>query len=374
MLLLMVLFSLCPLRVAAQLDGGRAYLKVCNHGSIEVDVATAVSDIDLAFRKNWIVKGWTNIPPGDCKGPYSDSVHGVAYIAFRFASGHAAKVEITARAGGSADYGKNYWGKPVLSRADKNFCMPSDKFAYRTYDADPGGGCNLLEVSGAGRGQYFAFQTALYFQPDGQQCYDVPQVVRIESGSCAGGEYGLTITPTETDHVIVVQPGVDSSDNRGSDNSASENVKQFVDLLKSAAKAANEQQKQNDETEKKAAAQREAHYQKENRQRWAGSHQSPASYDPQWVGQNMVVTGTVSRVEVTAGRPPWVIIYFKESPDATFVVCSPYPDMFQDRVGPNLSTLVGKTLQAAGEVEGPYCGHNTKGSIKVVVSSQWQVQ
>ena len=73
--------------------------------------------------------------------------------------------------------------------------------------------------------------------------------------------------------------------------------------------------------------------------------------------------------------PPWLTIYFKESPDATFVVCSPYPDMFQDRVGPDLSVLVGKTLQAAGQVEGACCGHKiSKGSIRVVVSSQWQVR
>ena len=67
-------------------------------------------------------------------------------------------------------------------------------------------------------------------------------------------------------------------------------------------------------------------------------------------------------------------IYFKESPDATFVVCSPYPDMFQERVGLNLPALVGRTLEAAGQVESPYCGQKgTKGSIRVVELAQWQV-
>jgi len=113
----------------------------------------------------------------------------------------------------------------------------------------------------------------------------------------------------------------------------------------------------------------------DNRKRWGGSHQSPAAYSPQWMGQNMVVTGTVSRVEVSPGSPPWITITFKESPDATFVVCSPYPDMFQERVGQDLSVLVGKTLEATGQIESPYCGRKmSKGSIKVVVSSQWQVQ
>jgi hypothetical protein len=66
---------------------------------------------------------------------------------------------------------------------------------------------------------------------------------------------------------------------------------------------------------------------------------------------------------------------FKESPDADFVVCSPFPDLFQEKVGLNLSVLVGKTLEAAGQVESPYCGQKTsKGSIRVVESTQWQIR
>jgi hypothetical protein len=114
----------------------------------------------------------------------------------------------------------------------------------------------------------------------------------------------------------------------------------------------------------------------DNRRRWAGTRQSPAAYDPQWIGQNLVVIGTVSRVDIdTKGFPQWVTIYFKESPDATFVVCSPYADLFQERVGLNLSALVGKTLEGAGEVESPKCGPNaSKGSIRLVESKQWQVR
>jgi hypothetical protein len=76
-----------------------------------------------------------------------------------------------------------------------------------------------------------------------------------------------------------------------------------------------------------------------------------------------------------SGSPQWMSIYFKESPNATFVVCSPYPDLFQERVGLNLSALVGKTLEAAGQVESPYCGQkgSSKGSIRVVESTRWKI-
>ena len=114
--------------------------------------------------------------------------------------------------------------------------------------------------------------------------------------------------------------------------------------------------------------------QENNNQRWAGTRQSPAAYDPQWMGHNVAIIGTVTRVEVDPnGSPNWVSIYFKESPDATFVVCSPYPELFQEKLGLNLSTLVGKTLEAAGQVESPYCGSKaSKGSIRVVESTQWK--
>jgi len=107
----------------------------------------------------------------------------------------------------------------------------------------------------------------------------------------------------------------------------------------------------------------------------AGTGLSPAAFDPRWMGQNVTITGTVSRVEVdTSGSPQWVSIYFKESPNATFVLCSPYPDMLQEKVGRDLNALVGKTLEATGQVESPYCGGKApKGSIRVVESAQWKI-
>jgi hypothetical protein len=147
----------------------------------------------------------------------------------------------------------------------------------------------------------------------------------------------------------------------------------YGDFLKALAKA--EQESKKPPVLSMLGQQMAERDQEDNRKRWAASQQSPASYDPQWMGQNIVVRGTVARVEVSSSRPPWITIYFKESPDATFVVCSPYPDMFQERFGPDLSVLIGKTLQAAGQVESPYCGHKVpKGSIRVVESKQWQVQ
>jgi len=100
--------------------------------------------------------------------------------------------------------------------------------------------------------------------------------------------------------------------------------------------------------------------------------QSPASYGAAWMGQDRVIRGTVSRVSVRSGvRPYWLTIFFKESPDAAFVVCSPSPDMFQETVG-DLYRLVGKTLEVTGQVEGSMCA-GKGASIRVVDSQHYRV-
>lgn len=100
--------------------------------------------------------------------------------------------------------------------------------------------------------------------------------------------------------------------------------------------------------------------------------QSPASYAAAWMGQSQVVRGTVSRVSVDFnGSPKWLTIFFKESPDAAFVVCSPYPDMFREKVG-ELYALVGKTLEVTGQVERSMCAGKAA-SIRVVDSKHYQV-
>jgi hypothetical protein len=103
--------------------------------------------------------------------------------------------------------------------------------------------------------------------------------------------------------------------------------------------------------------------------------QSPASYGAAWMGQDRVIRGTVSRVSARFGaRPYWLTIFFKESPDAAFVVCSPYPDMLQETVG-DLYRLVGKTLEVTGQVEGAMCAGNGKAaSIRVVDSQHYRVE
>jgi hypothetical protein len=247
-------------------------------------------------------------------------------------------------------------------------------------------------------GPFFSFTTALYFKPVTSSCFKL---------DCSGGGYVLNVAPVPGD--VNVHASVGSS-SVPSAADAEAGLKMIADFLAAAAKAGKEDRQKQVQAEAAAAkaqllevrnqqaaseaapkqttaaaaagvrdaqvpAQIVERNEESNRQRWAGSRQSPASWNPQWMGQNIVIVGTVSRVEVApSGSPQWVTIYFKESPDASFVVCSPHAGLFQEKVGLDLSVLIGKTLQAAGQVESPYCGHKVpKGSIRVVESKQWQV-
>jgi hypothetical protein len=93
-------------------------------------------------------------------------------------------------------------------------------------------------------------------------------------------------------------------------------------------------------------------------EKWKSPVFMVSAYDPKWIGQTLVLKGTVSRVEVERdGDPKWVHIYFKESPDATVTGCSPFPEMLRKTYGNDLSILVGKIIEMAGQVE-KFCPPN----------------
>jgi hypothetical protein len=181
---------------------------------------------------------------------------------------------------------------------------------------------------------------------------------------CKGWKGSIRVTTARQVH--------SAGSKNGKDQSRVDTGISYGDFLNALAKAQAQEPKAPPVVSMQTMAARE---QEEHRKRWGASHQSPASYDPQWMGKNLVVTGTVSRVEVRSDPAPnWVTIYFKESPDATFVVCSPSPPIFRAQVGPDLSVLVGKTLEVAGQVEPPYCGNKVpNGSIRVTGSEDWQL-
>jgi len=410
-LLLFLFGAAVPLR--AQTPDSEVFLHVCNKGTVPVEVVAAQKNEPVLGigKLYWDVDG-TTVAPGECKRVYWSSAGYPAYIAFGFAdakgrwgSGRIARVP---------DFGtfSGMWfqTKNILTGAAVALCAQKDETSYRSEGDIPANCTGLKYVTDfnghliapdARYGPLLPLASALFLETVGQSCTD--------GGELSPCHHYLNISPSATDRELHATQGTgsgaDSADSKDSDNLSATQVLQALAKIAAeehqreakaaaAAKEAQERQLREQATAReqkqkqilaadaagnpnvKVEAQMIRREEENNRQRWAGTRQSPAAYDPQWMGQNIAIVGTVSRVEVDPdGSPQWVTIYFKESPNATFVVCSPYPDLFQERVGLNLSALVGKTLEAAGQVESPYCGQKnaSKGSIRVVESKQWQV-
>jgi hypothetical protein len=406
---------LIALSAASDLHAQRtnANLTVCNKGTVGVNVVVVERSLAINLIRVLHVDGWAVVEPGACRQVYHETEDGnieraqPAYIGIGF--GDAKHRLVTGTVDAVPDFGSSLFDK-ILTRSDLKFCVSNNRVFYNIKDPafyrseDPtDNNCAGFHPDHVGvvanDGPFFSFTAALYFRPVTGSCFEL---------DCHDSDYFLNVAPGRNDadgnlHASLGSPS-------GASVEPTDSGKGLADLVGLLAKAADDEKKRQAQAEAAAAqaqlqqarnqqAAREEQQKRikaaaaagdptakslaqivnrneeTNRQRWAGSRQSPASWNPQWMGQTMVVVGTVSRVEVApGGSPQWVTIYFKESPDASFVVCSPYPDLFQEKVGLDLSVLVGKTLEAAGQVESPYCGHKVpKGSIRVVESKQWQL-
>jgi DNA-binding protein H-NS len=400
-LLLLQFGTVVPLRAQTPVSG--LYLYVCNKGTIPVEVVTAQRNEPFlgVGRLYYDIHG-KSIAAGKCEYAYGSSNALPAYIGFGFddAKGQWGSGTI-AQVPDFGTFARWFQTQKILVGAAQAMCVRSDETDYRS-DGDIPTDCNSLELTGGpdvGHGPLLPLTAALFLDIGGLSCRNG----LVGGNSC---DYYLNISPSASDRDLHARRG--SSSGTDMAETGNSGIAQFLQALakaaaeerqreaKAAADAADAQQRHLTEQAiaraeyKKqilvadAAGNRAAKIpaqiirreEDDNRQRWAGSRRSPAAYDSKWMGQNVAIVGTVSRVVVdTNGSPQWVSIYFKESPDAAFVLCSPYADLFQERVGRSLSALVGKTLEAAGQVESPHCGDKTaKGSIRVVESSQWQVR
>ena len=151
-------------------DPGRAFITICNRGSLDVDVATARQLYDgLTGRSNgqWSVRRWTHVVPGECDGVLEWHMERLTGFSYKFAPSHpvhiafsfkdangvrgAGKLKLTrnplgllggwneARFGGSDDYDS-------LQQSDKQICVTKDSNEYVMTGTDPASLCNAREA------------------------------------------------------------------------------------------------------------------------------------------------------------------------------------------------------------------------------------
>ncbi len=382
----MLLWAVSALLAPAQLCA--TTLNVCNKGQIEVRYATAHRHGHGFFPGSWVVQGWYPIPPGACENVYhtNSSVGEDIHVAFGFTDSTGT------------------WG-PVRSldnpdsqvkRSDKHLCVTNDPFEYTLAVRDnsnyivgkddfDGGACKEGQVS---------FPAAIYFHA----AYDEG----CGSYTCYGGKFEhaeFNIALTAKDRAIAAGPQTVTS-SRGPDaptpvktpaqtaaeekaSAAAQGLGSILKALQDAADAARQQRAQAEQAGRQreaqeddartkraearidalrgAAAQGNAkaqlsvkladEYEDSWKQLWASPHYAVSAYDPQWMGKNVVLRGTVASVQLdTSGYPVYMTVYFKESLDGTVTAYSPYSDLFRGKYGSDFSGLIGKVVEVAGHV------------------------
>jgi hypothetical protein len=95
-----------------------------------------------------------------------------------------------------------------------------------------------------------------------------------------------------------------------------------------------------------------------------------SSYDSHWLGKEVEVRGTVSKVDLDKGKfPPYATIHFKESNGDRLTVYTPNSDMWQDSWGESFAGLIGKPI----DVFGPVRDWREGAGVEVLTTDQLRV-
>jgi hypothetical protein len=399
---LQTLILLIPLSGAFPLHaqgGGAAFLQVCNKGTVTVSVVVGMENEDMFSWYNLDVSGWVRLTPGACERVYNHRAvtesPPAGYIGFAFFDSQGqftpARIDSVPNLGSyHYTFLKNVfrWGSdgPVLSKSKKTLCVHQAVLSY-SVKTESYIDCSTFHPRNDA-GLFYPLTTQLQFLP-------TPHQISIETGATWGGEFYLDVAPKPGDPDLHASKGTESGADAKDDVDAGKVLKQLGDAIDAARRRELEKERAAAEAERQRRAQAEGARQKrleiaaangdpnaklslevaarleaESRLKWSAPRLSPGAYVPRWMDENIVLRGTVARVEVKAtGFPQWLTVFFKESPDATFVVCSPYPELFQQKFGKDFSGMIGKTFEVVGRVETPYCAGKTA-SIRVLEAQQ----
>lgn len=371
-------------RLALAQDVGYADLTICNKGTVHVSVVLAAEADDLLSGYTLDVDGWYVVAPRECKhmvhiqGAAGEKTNPV-FLGFAFFDQKGQFT--TGRAAQAPDLGLWYsnWVQaarsgtsgPVLSRSTQTICVSRDEIGYRI-TTRAAVNCATFRPAGSA-GPFLALVAALRFQPAASKI--VPLGPELQS---VGGDYYLNVAPKANDLELHASKGTESGDDTrtAGDSNEPSLLKDFLDAARRTGEAESARKRAEEtrrvEANRKVAEARARNplwieYEKQQQAKWGAPRLSAGDYSAQWMGKQMHVSGTVARASVAYGSPSWLTLHFSDSPNGAFVLCSPSPSIFTGLFGDDLNALVGKKIEAIGEVESPLCG-GASGSIRVLDS------
>jgi hypothetical protein len=343
------------------------HLEACNQGNATVYAFNTFPGPDGYVSQTL---SWVPIEPGECNNLYSVAVPGVesAYIGFALKDRDGRLVSVPATV---PNYGRNAKGAQVFIAASKAFCaLPywdgADFTVFKSKDENSGEHCDewvSTKIADPARRHYAAFASSIYFSPS-LDCSGF--------GGCQGNSYQIDVNLADGRSRIMLSR---------TPSPMEVGMKFLAQMLDAYEKA-----KKYEDYEKQVELQsRFARFKPGSAMSWQEQWEkapqlSAAQYDSSLMNSTVVVRGVIDHYRVdTRHFPNWITIFFRDAPNGPFVVCSPYPDMFQEYVGMNLDALVGKTLEVVGPVEGPMCsrdapGQSLTGSIRVLESGMFHIK
>jgi hypothetical protein len=334
------------------------HLEVCNQGDETVYAFNASKAGTIA---------WMKIEPGGCDNVYAQAAPGVdpAYIGFALKNRDGRLVSVPSNV---PNAGTNANGVPLFRSASTAFCAhpyPED-FSLFTSDGNSGAHCDdyvSKKISDPVHRRYAAYSSSVYFSPS-LDCSVL--------GSCQGNSYQLDVNvAADRGRITLVRPPTPMEIG----------MKFLAQMLVAYEKAKVDSEQQQLAELQNRFARFKAGSAMSWQEQWEKAPQiSAAQYDSSLMTSTVIVRGVIDHYRVDTRRfPQWITIFFRDAPGGPFVVCSPYPDMFQEVVGLNLNALVGKTLEVVGPVEGVMCsadpgGPPLTGSIRVVESGMFHIK
>jgi len=325
---------------------------VCNAGTVPV-VAFLAHDAGL-LTEDWNVES-TVVASGKCSD-LSFGVSGQIYLGFA--------LTVNGRlVGQPAD---NLPESRLVQRAVKHVCLHrTGRTNYHYGVLEPN--CATLGSDGPNRGQYVSVDTALLerIYSDPRRPYLIPAKI------------SYTVAPSAADPRLRLTPGMPDGVEaaRAAENDA--RIQQLLnEFLKTMIAEASK-------TPPPTAAPKTLDQRLEEIDRATVAADSGAPWalprvpwsGPFEYGKTMMISGTVSRVDVHGQFPTWVTLYLKESADNALVICSSFPDIFSARLGRGYaSSLVGRTVEVQGPITGAKCDTGAKAAIQVTMSNQLRIR
>jgi len=354
-LLLTACLSLSVLRTASaqEEDQGPATLTVCNKGTRAVNVAIGSHDLDMVAPTLHVV-AWQSVKPGACTDVYDFQTTAYipfpAYLAFAFL-GPQAQV-IPARVATIPDIGAwTHWSTYMavrfpagsglaLSRATKQLCVSSAPVDYSVpFNSDVN--CASQHPRGV-QGALTPIAAQVFFHPSARTCSRIAGDLR-----CGGGRYYLDVAPKAGDLELHATHGDDHADESVAQlRTPEQDARDLANGVKTATELANAIV--NGRRLPGPRSDEPADFTAKRAQWWKASMRPAGAYQPSWIGQIVVVRGTVASI---GDQPMDATIVLKESLKDGLTVCPQYPNRLRRVYGADLNVLVGKTIEVTGEVE-----------------------